>query len=213
MSRPLSVVHPLSVMLAVLREPRARVEPLPSSDVADAALVERAIDGDRWAMEALYRRHVRRVTNAVTRVVGRTADADDAVQETFLVAFTRLSELREPAAFRGWLSQIAMNEVRGRLRKRKWLKRLALDREDDDVSLESLAVDDASPEVKAELARLDRLLASFDPEVRMAWMLRYVEGWALDEVATALDCSLATAKRRIKDARDRIDAHLEGRSR
>lgn len=201
-------------MLAVLREPRAAVEPLPTSDsVGDAALVERAIDGDRWAMEALYRRHVRRVTNAVTRVVGRSADADDVVQETFLIAFSRLSELREPAAFRGWLARIAMNEVRGRLRKRKWLKRLSLDRDDDDVSLESLAADDASPDVKAELARLDRVLAAFDPDVRMAWMLRHVEGWALEEVATALDCSLATAKRRIKEARDRIDAHLTGRSR
>lgn len=207
-------MHPLSVMLAVLREPRGAVDVLPPREgVGDAALVERALDGDRWAMEALYRRHVARVTNAVTRIVGRSADADDVVQETFLVAFTRLSELREPAAFRGWVARIAMNEVRGRLRKRKWLRRLALDHDEDDVSLESLAAGDASPDVRAELARLDRLLASFDREVRMAWMLRHVEGWALDEVAAALGCSLATAKRRIKDATDRIDAHLAGRSR
>jgi RNA polymerase sigma-70 factor (ECF subfamily) len=202
-------------MLAVISGSRAgRVEPLPSAEgISDASLVERALEGDRWAQEALYRRHVRRVTNAVTRVVGRTGDADDVVQDAFLTAFLRLGELREPAAFRGWLARIAMNEVRGRLRKRRWLKRFALDRDDDDVSLESLAIEEASPEMKAELARIDRVLARMEPELRMAWMLRFVEGWALDEVAAALDVSLATAKRRIKDAREQIDAHLEGRTR
>jgi RNA polymerase sigma-70 factor (ECF subfamily) len=198
-------------MLAVLSMPRPipRIEPA-SADVSDASLVERAIDGDRWAMEALYRRHVHRVTNAVTRVIGRSADADDVVQDTFVIALNRLGELREPAAFRGWLARIAMNEVRMRLRKRKWMRRLALDRGEDDVSLESIAAPDASPEVKVELARLDRVLAALDPELRFAFVLRYVEDWALDEVASALDCSLATAKRRIKGARDRIDAHLAG---
>lgn len=215
-SRSLCPAHLVDVMLAVLSAPRgpARVEPLPAGDsVSDAALVERAVSGDRWAMEALYRRHVRRVTNAVTRVLGRSADADDVVQDAFIVAFDRLEELREPAAFRGWLARIAMNEVRGRLRKRRLLRRLALDRGEDDVSLESLAITDASPEVKAELARIDRVLARMGAEPRMAWMLRYVEGWALDEIAVALDCSLATAKRRIKDAQDHIEAHVQGRAR
>lgn len=181
--------------------------------ISDASLVERALEGDRWAKEALYRRHVRRVTNAVTRMIGRTADADDAVQEAFLIAFTRLPDLRDPAAFKGWLSQIAVNEVRGKLRRRKWLKRLALDREEDDVTLESLASKEATPDVRAELARLDALIARMDPELRMAWMLRFVEGWELTEVATAIGCSLATAKRRIKKAREIIDAHVEGGAR
>ena len=73
--------------------PIPRIEPL-SADAGDATLVERAIDGDRWAMEALYRRHVQRVTNAVTRVLGRSAEADDVVQDTFVVALDRLGDLR-----------------------------------------------------------------------------------------------------------------------
>jgi RNA polymerase sigma-70 factor, ECF subfamily len=204
-------------MLAVVTELRARAGDPPSAQAdtsTDASLVERALSGDRWAKEALYRRHVRRVTNAVTRMVGRSGDADDVVQDAFVTAFTRLGDLREPAAFRGWLARIAMNEVRGRLRRRRWLKRLSFDRDgEDEVSLESLATDDASPETRAELARIDRVLAKMDPDVRMAWMLRCVEGWALEEVAGALDCSLATAKRRITEARDHLDAHIRGRAR
>lgn len=199
-------------MLAIIRQPaRGSVKPLPAAEgVGDAALVQRGLEGDRWALEALYRRHVGRVTNAVTRIVGRTADADDAVQEAFLIAFTRLESLRDPAAFRGWIARIAMNEVRARLRKRRWMRRLALDRDEDDASLESMASDEASPEVRAELAKLDRLLSGMDADLRMAWMLRYVEGWELTEVASAMDCSLATAKRRIKAARERIQRHVDG---
>lgn len=189
----------------------ADVTALPrAEDPSDASLVERAIDGDRWAMEALYRRHVRRVTNAVTRMIGRTADADDAVQEAFLVAFTRLPELRDPAAFRGWLSCIAVNEVRGRLRKRRWLRFFTADDDGDDASLASLASEDASPEVRAELARVDTVLRGLAPELRIAWTLRYVEGWELTEVASAVDCSLATAKRRIAAAKERVDRHAAG---
>lgn len=200
-----------ALALAKVLPREGKVRSLPAADEhSDASLVARGLEGDRWALEMLYRRHVRRVTNAVTRVVGRVSEADDIVQETFLIGFTRLERLRDPAAFRGWIAQIAMNETRMRLRRRKWLRRLALDRDEDDVSLESLASNEASPEMKAELAKLDRLLASMPAEMRMAWMLRYVEGWELTEVATALDVSLATAKRRIKAARERIDRHVAG---
>lgn len=179
-----------------------------SEGIDDATLVGRAVEGDRWAMEALYRRHVVRVTNAVTRMIGSNSDSDDAVQEAFLIAFRRLGELRDPGAFRGWLTRIAVNEVRQRLRKRKWLKRFSLSREENEVSLESMASEDASPEARAELAKLDRLLQKMDPELRMAWTLRFVEGWELTEVASALDCSLATAKRRVRAAKQEVDKHV-----
>lgn len=179
--------------------------------IDDASLVQRALDGDRWAMEALYRRHVKRVTNAVTRIIGRESEADDVVQETFLTAFSRLERLRDPAAFRGWVAQIAVNEVRMRLRRRRWRRMVRWGRDDDeDHPLERLASDEASPEVRAELARIDRVLGGMKAELRMAWTLRYVEGWELTEVATALDCSLATAKRRIKAAKEQIDRHVKG---
>lgn len=197
-------------LLAAVRSV-APVHALPTADAhSDASLVQRGIEGDRWALEQLYRRHVGRVTNAVTRVIGRVSEADDIVQETFLIGFSRLDKLRDPAAFRGWVAQIAMNETRMRLRRRKWRRRLSLDRDEDDASLERLACEAASPEVRAELRKLDARLAQMPAEQRMAWMLRYVEGWELTEVATALDVSLATAKRRIKAAREHIDAHVRG---
>jgi RNA polymerase sigma-70 factor (ECF subfamily) len=176
--------------------------------VDDATLVRRALEGDRWAEEALYRRHVRRVSDTAIRVLGRTHEAEDVVQDTFLKALTRLESLRDPSLFSRWLMRIAMNLVRGKLRKRKLLRTLGLDRSVDDATLERLAAPATPPDVRAELAGIDAVLRDVTSEQRLAWMLHVVEGWSLPEVAETLGCSLATAKRRIRAAKDRIEAHL-----
>ena len=177
---------------------------------SDEALVARALEGDAWAEEALYRRHVRRVTDAAIRVLGRTMEAEDVVQETFLKAFSRLDSLRDAALFERWLIRIAMNKVRGRLRKRKLLRTLGLDRSVDDATLERFASPATPPDVRAELARIDAVLAKLTPQHRMAWTLHEVEGWSLPETASACDCSLATVKRWIQKAKVQIDVHLAG---
>lgn len=174
----------------------------------DGELVARALEGDAWAEEALYRRHVRRVTDTATRVLGRTAEAEDVVQDTFLKAFHKLHTLRDATLFERWLTRIAMNKVRGRLRKRKLLRGLGLDRTVDDATLERFAAPTTPPDVRAELARIDRVLRELAPSHRMAWMLREVEGFSLPDTAAACDCSLATVKRWIGKAKARIDAHL-----
>ncbi|MBN8609444.1 MAG: RNA polymerase sigma factor [Deltaproteobacteria bacterium] len=181
------------------------VTELPTSHLEDdAELVRRARSGDRWAEEALYRRHVRSVTNAVTRLLGRTADADDVVQDTFVRALERLAELRDGAAFRGWVQRIAVTLCHHRFRKRKLLRTLGLDRGDDDASLAESAVEGTRPDVIATLRQIDRALEGLSVASRSAWILHRVEGWTLEETAAALEVSLATAKRRLSEADTRI---------
>ena len=175
---------------------------------SDEELVARALEGDPWAEEALYRRHVRRVTDAAIRVLGRSGEAEDVVQETFLTVFSRLDTLRDAALFDRWLLRIAMNRVRGRLRKRKVLRALGLDRTVDDVTLERFAANATPPDVRAELARIDAVLARLAPSHRVAGGLHEVEGFSLPETASACDCSRATVKRWIQRAKSQLDEHL-----
>lgn len=190
------------------------IRPSAADDPGDAELVVRARDGGTWARGELFLRHAPRLTAMLTRLLASTTDAEDAVQDTFVEAFETLSSLREPGAFGGWVTRIAVHKAHRRFRKRKLLRMLGLDRAAPDATLAQLADLDAPPEVRAELVLVERVLATLPVPERMAWMLRHVEGHELLDVARACDCSLATVKRRIAAAEEKIGAHLragEGR--
>jgi RNA polymerase sigma-70 factor (ECF subfamily) len=193
---------------AAPRAPSSRVVALPAGGADDATLVARALGGDRWAEEAIYRRHVRTITGLALRLLRNRAEMEDVVQDTFVAAFEHLGALRDGAALRGWLAQIAVSQVRRRLRRRRLLGLLGLDRTVEDATLEALASPGLLGEARAELGALDRLLATLPDEQRIAWMLRHVEGDELEDVALACACSLATVKRRIAAADARVRLHV-----
>ena len=177
------------------------VRDLPSDAAPDdATLVANARRGDRWAEEALYRRHVGYIAGMVARLLGGAVEAEDVVQDTFALGLDRLGTLRDPAAVRAWLAQIAVSQVRRRLRRTKLLTRLGLHPSLDHLQLESMAVEEADADTRAELVSLGEALAKLPTDDRLAWMLRHVEGQPLKEVARVSGCSLATAKRRIAAA-------------
>lgn len=178
----------------------------------DAELVSRARRGDRWAQEAIFRRYVHEVTSIVQRLLRRRQDADDIVQETFTHALTSLDALREPEALRSWLLGIAIHRVKRRERKQSFIRMLGLDQGLDDASLTVLASSEATPEMCAELVLVEEALSRVAHDERVAWMLRYVEGEKLEDVASILGCSLATAKRRVSAADSRVQQHVGGRS-
>jgi RNA polymerase sigma-70 factor (ECF subfamily) len=174
----------------------------------DAQLVQRARRGDRWAEEALYRRHGRTVTRLAARLLARSADAEDVVQDTFITAFGDLDKLRDEGAFGGWVTRIALRQVHRRYRRRRVLRALGLDRGDDDLALELQVDPAAGPEVVAAVRELSQVLDTLGARARIAWTLRYVEGYKLEEVAHSIGVSLATAKRVLAAADARVREHV-----
>lgn len=181
---------------------------LPIPAVLDEELVRRIADGDRWAEEAFYRRYVAAVYGTVRRLLGSHSDAEDVVQDTFATAFAIWKQLRDPLRAREWLLRIAVRKVHRRFRTRRLMRALGLDRSTDEVLLDCLAPESMSGEARAELAILDSVLTRLPSNERLAWMLRYVEGFGLEEVAEQCGCSLATAKRRIAAAHAVVQRHV-----
>jgi RNA polymerase sigma-70 factor (ECF subfamily) len=189
--------------------PRSNLRALPCEGrVGDAELVERARRGDRSAEDAIFRRHVGAVAGLALRLLRHRADMEDVVQETFVIALEKLKELRDGGALRPWLMQITVSLVRRRLRRRRLLGFVGLNRSEADAPLDALASEALDPEACAELAALDRALAELPAEDRIAWVLRYVEGEVMEDVAFACGCSLSTAKRRIAAADTRVRLHV-----
>lgn len=189
-----------ATVLPLLRD--GGVQPL------DRELVERSLAGEEVAQQLLYRRHVRAVTERVTRLLSRSGEAEDAVQDAFAEAFAHLGDLSEPERFPSWLMCIAVHQAHRRFRRRRLLARLGLDRGSDDARLENVADPGVDPERRLQLRRLDDALARLPAGLRLVWMLRFVEGCELGEVAEQCGRSLSTVKRQIQRADARLRACL-----
>jgi RNA polymerase sigma-70 factor, ECF subfamily len=173
----------------------------------DAELVSALLLGDRDALEKLYRRHSEFAFCLAVRLQGHNQDVEDVVHDSFLKAQASLAGLQDASAFRGWLGSIVVNEVRARLRKSRFLRVLRLQGAEP-VDLDSLASPAAGPDVRAQLAQVYTLLRLMVTEERIAWTLRFVEHYQLEEVAELCGCSLATVKRRLSSAQRFLEEHL-----
>jgi len=143
---------------------------VPGVDRVDAGrTIRAAAAGDRDAFAQLYTDYVRMVHAILIGRVPR-CDVDDLVQDVFLTAFTRLNDLRDPAAFGGWLAAIARNRATDHLRRSR--DETALPSEQpggDPVESETLAVLDAVRKL---------------PEAyRETLLMRLVEGMSGAEIA------------------------------
>jgi RNA polymerase sigma factor (sigma-70 family) len=87
------------------------MRPASDSDISDRALIERSIEGDRDALNALVVRHQPFVFNVAMKMFGSRADAEDLTQEIFIRVITSLRTFRAESAFSTWLYRIAMNHL------------------------------------------------------------------------------------------------------
>jgi len=169
----------------------------------DAALVVAARAGESWAQEALFVRHGKFVLGLSQRLLVHSDEAEDLAQDAFVQAFTRLGTLKNPQAFAAWLGSIVVHTAHKRLRRRKLLTRLGM-RNPQPIDPDAVVSPNAPADVAADLRRLYAVLESLSAEERIAIVLRRVEGLELTEVAERMRLSLATIKRRLSSAEQRL---------
>jgi RNA polymerase sigma-70 factor (ECF subfamily) len=84
----------------------------------DAELVRHALDRDAEAFRIIMERHNRRLYRIARSVLRNSVEAEDAVQEAYVAAFSHLGSYRGESTLAAWLSRIVMNEALGRLRRK-----------------------------------------------------------------------------------------------
>jgi RNA polymerase sigma-70 factor (ECF subfamily) len=187
----------------------AKILVLPAADLStvdDTGLVRAILDGDPRAPRILWDRYARLVYRILRRSLGQQNEVEDLVQEVFLNLFRRLPTLRDPRTLPAFLVTMTTLTLRHELRRR-WVRRCMLLGAKEDIDPDLRAVH-PNPEARQAVARLYAILDRIGREERMAFVLRFIEGMELTEVATALGLSLATAKRRLVHARARVDHHI-----
>lgn len=141
-----------------------------------------------------------RVFRTVSRMVG-PQDAEDVTQQVFLQVFRQISQFSGQSTFATWLYRVAVNEslqhLRGRRAKRP--NQLTMEPTDPAPSREQQV---------EERELLDRALALIDPELRVTFVLREVDGLTYEQIAKAMQVPAGTVASRLSRAREELQDHL-----
>jgi RNA polymerase sigma-70 factor, ECF subfamily len=174
----------------------------------DAALVERARNGDVNAYEDLVQRYQELAFRVAYHLTGNAADAEDAAQEAFVNAYYALDRFRRGAPFRPWLLRIVANEARNR--RASATRRMLLAERAQAAHTSGEAA--PSPESEAEAAELRATLAAalqrLRAEDRLILAYRLFFDLSESEMAEALSCPKGTVKSRLSRALARLRAVL-----
>lgn len=167
--------------------------------------------GKSEAYEQLYNQYYESVYTLTYGILQNYDDAQDAVQQTFIHVFRKLSTLKNHGSFFSWLMRIANNEALMILRKRK---RTPVPDEDIDVKLLEQEVDE--PMLPATMAerrdtaeQLRRMIEKLPYEQRETLVLYYYHQQKITEIAAIMDCSESTAKSRLRYARASVKKEVE----
>jgi RNA polymerase sigma-70 factor, ECF subfamily len=172
--------------------------------MTDEQIVERVLAGDVALFEILMRRNNTRVYRAIRSTFRDETEVEDAMQATYVLAYSSLGSFRGGARFSTWLTRIAVNEALGRLRRDRLRPGIAL------------AVDPTPPQTpeshasrREAAAILERVVDSLPEMYRVVFILREVEGMDTAETASALDVSEEVVKTRLHRARSALRDRLE----
>ena len=181
---------------------------------ADEALIAACRRGDTAAFECLVLRHQRMLFNVALRMTGAYEDAADIVQDAFIAAWSKIGDYRGESRFSTWLTAIAVNLSRNRIRQRTAGERrsaYSLNAPLPDCAGEMLPdPPSTAPSVleqleEAELRQMvQRCIAALDQGFREVLVLRDMQEMSYEEVGTALNLREGTVKSRLFRARDAV---------
>ena len=183
----------------------------------DWVLMQAVADGDEVAANRLYDRFGGLVFKSSRQVLSTSAEAEDAVQETYLRAYTRLDSYRPEGKFGAWLTRVALNEAL-MIRRRIRTDTVSLDQSGADA----MAAEEPESEtptaeqyVEAAHARalLEHAIDALPENFRMVFVLRVVEGLDVRETAESLELNPTTVRTRLFRAQRQLRADLAQRLR
>lgn len=184
---------------------------------AEIDLVRRARAREEDAIRAIIQRNNRRLYRIARSILRDDAEAEDALQDAYLKAFSHFDGFRGEAGIGTWLSRIVINEALGRLRRRRATIDWGAANSGGIASAEvvKLSQSGARPDPERALAQsqirrlLEDAIDRLPEEFRLVLLSRAVEEMSIEETASVLGILPETVKTRLHRARRQLRAALE----
>lgn len=190
--------------------------------LSDGALVARAQEGERWAMDELLRRHAPAMRRLASRMLAGSPDAEDVMQEAFVRAFQAIPGFKGNSAFSTWLYRIVVNACLMHRRKRTphFVPMDGVDGAPADAVLASEIAAHLRPVtpldvlLAAEQRRMLREAVDALPEsLRVPFVLTELDDVAIADGARTLNLGVGAYRTRLYRARNRIRTTLQAKDR
>ncbi len=174
------------------------------SKTDDTKLIERCVNGDRRAFEALLMEYEKPVFNAAFRMLNNRDDARDVTQTVFLKVFENFAQFDPSRRFFSWIYRITLNESINWLGKENRLEPLLYETAD-----EGKGPDDEVESARVS-ASVQAALMTINTDYRTVVILKHFLGCSYEEISEVLDVPEKTVKSRLYTARQQLKDALSG---
>jgi RNA polymerase sigma-70 factor, ECF subfamily len=177
----------------------------------DGQLVSAAKAGSNDAFAELQNLYEQRLYNTILRITKNHADAEDALQDTFLHVYLALCDFEGRSSFYSWVTRIAINSALMVLRKRRARPEVSFDFPLDGAhDLPHFEIKDSSPNpeqiyyARQQRVGMLRSIQNLQPKLQEAIQIQLAGGCSRKEIARTLGISVASVKSRLYRARVRL---------
>ena len=157
-------------------------------------------NGDARAFNSLVLKYEKRVYNIALRMLRNREEAEEAAQETFLLAYRNIRRFRRDAKFSTWLCRIVINHCLTRLQQRPSVTHQTLPDEDETFCPPGFRIDETQTESLLRGERQRRILdamARLSPEQQVVVELKFFQEMTFEEIGAVLNVPLSTIKSRL----------------
>ncbi len=195
---------------------RTRTHTLAITDpAADVELAQRALSGDGQAFLSIMQAHNQRLYRIARGVVRNDSEAEDVVQEAYVLAYAHLGSFRGGSSLGTWLSRIVINEALGRLRRgRRKAEMLGSIGSGQDATIIQFPVPAGVDDPERTMAQrqilhlVERATDNLPDIYRTVFVARVIEGLSMEETADLLGLRPETVKTRLHRARHLVRKQL-----
>jgi RNA polymerase sigma-70 factor (ECF subfamily) len=189
-------------------------QPAPT-ELSEGDAIRRAQCGDSDAFEHIYKLHCRRVYALCLRMAKNASEAEDLTQDAFLTVFRKIQTFRGEAALSTWLHQIAVNLVRMRRRRKRFLETSTEPNNEANGERWGPSQEPGGPDLQLagslDRVNLERAIEKLPPCHKLVVELHDIQGYQHKEIAQIMDWSIGTSKAQLHRARRRLRELLEER--
>jgi RNA polymerase sigma-70 factor (ECF subfamily) len=180
--------------------------------LTDEEIVRRVVAGETALFEILMRRYNQRIYRAVRSILRDESEAEDAMQQAYVNAYSHLHQFAARSSFATWLTRIAINEALARVKPRP----LRLVEDTDGTLMNEIESNQPNPEQQAVASELKNAveteIGSLPESYRSVLMLREIEGLSTSETAECLGINDDLVKQRLHRARTMLRDNLYRRA-